>query len=182
MRRRDAAVVEQRGVRGEALLPHQLLVVEPALGIAVLRVALGGDRADAPVVGHGAKTRTSAHGVLNPVERLLGAVLNGSLPDAPRPYARRCHARLPTGDHHLLQRGRTEAWSRAGHAHPGGVPAVVPQVPVAGDRAVHRGRRALAAAADGRAAALRQGRRPRDHAALDQRHAVLGRACCCWSP
>ena len=51
-RRRNAAVVEQRGVRGEALLPHQLLAVEVALGVAVLGVPLGRDGTDAAVVSH----------------------------------------------------------------------------------------------------------------------------------
>ena len=51
-RRRDAPVVEQRGVRGEALLAHQLLVVEPAVGTAVLGVPLRRDLTGSPVVRH----------------------------------------------------------------------------------------------------------------------------------
>src|SRR5690606_34774501 len=53
-RRGHALVVEQRGVGGEALLAHQLLAVEAPVGGAVLRVPLGWDVADSPVVGHGA--------------------------------------------------------------------------------------------------------------------------------
>ena len=48
----DVAVVEQARVRAEALLTHELLVVEVALGGAVLRVALGRDAARAAVVSH----------------------------------------------------------------------------------------------------------------------------------
>ncbi len=51
-RRRHAVVVEQGGVGGEALLPHQLLEVESALGIAVLGVPLRRDGSRAPVVRH----------------------------------------------------------------------------------------------------------------------------------
>ncbi len=52
-RRRDTRVVEQRGVRGEALGPHQFLVVERAVGTAELRVPLGRDLPRHPVIGHG---------------------------------------------------------------------------------------------------------------------------------
>ena len=54
-RRRDGAVVEQRGVRGESFLSHQLLGVQPALRRAVLGVPLGWDRPDAAVVRHAAR-------------------------------------------------------------------------------------------------------------------------------
>ena len=50
--RRHPPVVEQRGVAGEALLPHQLLVVEPAVGVAVLGVSLARHLAEPSVVGH----------------------------------------------------------------------------------------------------------------------------------
>src|SRR5450759_4095953 len=46
-------VIEQRRVRGEALLPHQLLVEETAISGAVLRVPLVGHVADPLVVRHG---------------------------------------------------------------------------------------------------------------------------------
>ena len=46
-------MVEQRGVGGEALLPHQLLGVEAPVGAAVLGVALRGDVTAAAVVRHG---------------------------------------------------------------------------------------------------------------------------------
>ena len=57
-RRRDVAVVEQGAVGAEALLAHQLLVVElargaPGAGSAVLGVPLGRDAADRLVVRHG---------------------------------------------------------------------------------------------------------------------------------
>ena len=51
-RRRDAAVVEQRGVGGEPLLAHQLLVAERALLVAERGVPLRRDLADLPVVRH----------------------------------------------------------------------------------------------------------------------------------
>ena len=51
-RRGHPAVIEQRGVGREALLPHQLLVVQPAFGVAELGVPLGRDLADLPVVRH----------------------------------------------------------------------------------------------------------------------------------
>jgi len=51
-RGRDVDVVEQRRVRREALLAHQLLVVEGAVGRAVLGVALRRDVPRRAVVGH----------------------------------------------------------------------------------------------------------------------------------
>jgi hypothetical protein len=45
-------VVQQRGIGEEALLPHQLLEVQPALRVPVLRVPLGRDRPGAAVVDH----------------------------------------------------------------------------------------------------------------------------------
>jgi hypothetical protein len=51
-RRRDLPVVEQRGVGEEALLAHQLLVVERAVRLPVLGVPLARDVADAAVVRH----------------------------------------------------------------------------------------------------------------------------------
>ena len=60
-RRRDAAVVEQRRVGGEALLPHQLLVVQVPLGGAVLGVPLGRDAAGSAVVRHVVSSVWSAH-------------------------------------------------------------------------------------------------------------------------
>src|SRR5699024_1057826 len=53
---RDLAVVEQRGVGGEALLAHELLVVEPAVVGRVLRVPLGRDAAHRAVIGHDVST------------------------------------------------------------------------------------------------------------------------------
>src|SRR4051794_35142503 len=52
--RRHAPVVQQRRVRGEALLAHQLLAVEVALLVAVLGVPGRWHRTHAAVVGHGA--------------------------------------------------------------------------------------------------------------------------------
>jgi hypothetical protein len=51
-RRRDVPVVEQRGVGGEALDPHQLLGVEAAVRLAELRVPLARDLTDLAVVRH----------------------------------------------------------------------------------------------------------------------------------
>lgn len=51
-RRGQPAVVQQGRVGGEALLAHQLLVVEPAFVVAMLRVALRGHGADLAVVRH----------------------------------------------------------------------------------------------------------------------------------
>ena len=61
-RRGQRAVVEQRGVRGEPLLPHELLGVQPAVGVAELGVPLARDVADALVVGHGCLLRCPATG------------------------------------------------------------------------------------------------------------------------
>jgi hypothetical protein len=51
-RRGDAAVVEQRGVGREALLADEFLVVEAAVGTAVLGVPLRWDVAHLPVERH----------------------------------------------------------------------------------------------------------------------------------
>ena len=51
-RGRQVPVVEQRRVGGEALLAHQLLGVEAAVGLAELGVPLARDLADAAVVRH----------------------------------------------------------------------------------------------------------------------------------
>src|SRR3712207_883223 len=51
-RRRHPAVVQQRGVGGEAFLPHELLAEQPALVVAVLDVPLGRDVTHPPVVRH----------------------------------------------------------------------------------------------------------------------------------
>jgi hypothetical protein len=51
-RRRQAAVVEQRGVGGEALDAHQLLGVEPAVRLPERGVPLVRDLAYSPVVRH----------------------------------------------------------------------------------------------------------------------------------
>ena len=51
-RRRHTLVVEQRRVGGEPLLPHQLLVPEPALIVAESRVSGTWDRAHRSVVSH----------------------------------------------------------------------------------------------------------------------------------
>lgn len=51
-RRRDVPVVEQRGVRGEALLTHEFLVVEVPVRVPVLGVAFRRDRSRPVVVRH----------------------------------------------------------------------------------------------------------------------------------
>ncbi len=122
-RRRDAPVVEQRRVGREALLPHQLLAVEVAVGVAVLDVALGRDRADAAVVRHGARLGRPGEQP-GPPEVRDGGPLRATYAGRNRVAGRQSapvgsarHARLPAGDLGLLQRGRGEARCRAGHAH-----------------------------------------------------------------
>src|SRR5215212_2450975 len=51
-RRRSASVVEQRGVRAEAFLAHQLLGVQGAIGLPKLGMTLGRDIPNAAVEGH----------------------------------------------------------------------------------------------------------------------------------
>ena len=51
-RGRDAPVVEQRGVGGEALLADEFLIAEGALLVGVHRVPMAGDRPDLAVIGH----------------------------------------------------------------------------------------------------------------------------------
>src|SRR6266511_465545 len=111
-RGRQVPVVEERGVAGEALLAHQLLGVEAAVGLAELGVPFGGYLADAAVVGHRSSrvppVRRPIIGRCCPAisasTRLVARVnapAGGSAPHEPptrprsRPAARRCPTRWP---------------------------------------------------------------------------------------
>ena len=69
-RRRDAAVVEQRGVGGEPLLAHQLLVAQRAVVVAERGVPLRRDLADLAVVRHHASDNRTLSSAMCVVARV----------------------------------------------------------------------------------------------------------------
>ena len=130
-RRGQVPVVEQRGVRGEALLADELLVVQAAVGAAELGVPLGRHLTDAAVVRHGV---------------LLGAGRASSLsrwtPDVRGtrgPVGSRRHPRRPprrpawwTGGGRPRSRTPPACWSPAGRVPARGSIPGAPRRPASG--------------------------------------------------